>query len=377
MRTWRWASRRPPKRMLFLLAGGLLLLGALPSWAASSLFAWQINREGQLELRTSPNTSVRAFFQEGGRGQGPRVWFDLPGAPMRRRSVRGAGSLVEVRVGKPDPQTTRLVLEFSPDTKLDPRQLRLVGVARDRWRMDLRGLSRRSLPLIGEGDINAPTPPTYARGGGGGGGGFSPSTITPVPTGNLPTARNLPAVPRGRFRVVLDPGHGGPDPGAVGIGGLRETDVVLDVALQVAQLLQNQGVQVILTRTSEVDVDLPPRVALANRSGADVFVSLHANALSLDRPDVNGIETFYFQGGRSYELALSIQQQLMAVSPGTPDRGARPGRFFVIRRTVMPSVLTEMGFVTGEVDAPRLADARFRQSLAAAVAKGILDYLGQ
>jgi N-acetylmuramoyl-L-alanine amidase len=294
---------------------------------------------------------------------------------MRRRTVRGAGSLVEVRVGKPDPQTTRLVLEFSPDTKLDPRQLRLVGVARDRWRMDLRGLSRRSLPLIGEGDINAPAVASF--GGAAGAGRFSPSTITPVPTGNLPTARNLPAVPRGRFRVVIDPGHGGPDPGAVGIGGLRETDVVLDVALQVAQLLQNQGVQVILTRTSEVDVDLPPRVALANRSGADLFVSLHANALSLDRPDVNGIETFYFQGGRSYELALSIQQQLMAVSPGTPDRGARPGRFFVIRRTVMPSVLTEMGFVTGELDAPRLADARFRQSLAAAVAKGILSYLGQ
>ncbi|MEB3318092.1 MAG: N-acetylmuramoyl-L-alanine amidase [Cyanobacteriota bacterium] len=366
---------RSPKRTLVLLAGWLLLgLSALPARAASNLFAWRVNREGQLELRTAPDTLVRAFFQDGRRGQGPRVWFDLPGAPLRTRSVRGAGSLVEVRIGKPDPQTTRLVLEFSPGTQLDPRQLRLVGVARDRWRMDLRGVSRGNLPLMGEGDLEAPSFST-ARGNPRSG-GFTPSTITPVPTGNPPTARNLPAVPRGRFRVVLDPGHGGPDPGAVGIGGLRETDVVLDVALQVAQLLQNRGVQVLLTRTSEVDVDLPPRVALANRSGADLFVSLHANALSMDRPDVNGIETFYFQGGRSYELALSIQRQLMAVSPGTPDRGARPGRFFVIRRTVMPSVLTEMGFVTGEIDAPRLADARFRQSLAAAVAKGILDILG-
>lgn len=375
-RRWRWAPCRPPNRTLALLAGALLLsLAALPSRAASSLFAWQINREGQLELRTSPDTLVRAFFQDGRWGKGPRVWFDLPGAPMRSRTMRGAGSLVEVRIGKPDAQTTRLVLEFSPGTQLDPRQLRLVGVARDRWRMDLRGLSRRSLPLIGEGDIDAPS--FIAGGRGPRPGGFTPATITPVPTGNPPTARNLPTLPRGRFRVVLDPGHGGPDPGAVGIGGLRETDVVLDVGLQVAQLLQSRGVQVLLTRTSEVDVDLPPRVALANRSGADLFVSLHANALSLDRPDVNGIETFYFQGGRSYELAISIQQQLMAVSPGTPDRGARPGRFFVIRRTVMPSVLTEMGFVTGEIDAPRLADARFRQSLAAAIAKGILNVLGQ
>jgi N-acetylmuramoyl-L-alanine amidase len=376
MVTWRWrgTALRCPKRTLAVLVGWFLL-NAGPSWAASSLYAWQINRQGQLELRTTPGAAVRAYFEDGQRGQGPRVWFDLPGAPMRRRSVRGGGSLVEVRIGKPDPQTTRLVLEFSPGTKLDPRQLRLIGVSRDRWRMDLRGVSRRSLPLIGEGDIEAP--PMIAERRGSGGGRFSSSTITPVPTGRLPNARNLPSVQRGRYRVVIDPGHGGPDPGAVGIGGLRETDVVLDVGLQLAQLLQNRGVQVWLTRTSEVDVDLPPRVSLANRSGADLFVSLHANALSMDRPDVNGIETFYYQGGRAYELALSIQQQLMAVSPGTPDRGARPGRFFVIRRTVMPSVLTEMGFVTGDIDAPRLADARYRQQLAAALAAGILSYLGQ
>jgi N-acetylmuramoyl-L-alanine amidase len=117
-------------------------------------------------------------------------------------------------------------------------------------------------------------------------------------------------------------------------------------------------------------------VALANSSGADVFVSLHANALSMDRPDVNGIETFYFEGGRSRSLAEAIQRELMAISPGTPDRGARPGRFCVIRRTVMPSVLAEMGFVTGEIDNPRLADPNFRRRLAQAVATGILTYLG-
>jgi N-acetylmuramoyl-L-alanine amidase len=189
------------------------------------------------------------------------------------------------------------------------------------------------------------------------------------------TLEGMPVVPRGRFRVVIDPGHGGPDPGAVGIGGLRETDIVLDVGIQVAQLLQARGVQVLMTRTSEVDVDLPPRVSLANSSRADVFVSLHANALSMARPDVNGIETFYFRGGRSYRLAAALQDRLMAVSPGTPDRGARPGRFYVIRRTIMPSALAEMGFVTGEIDAPRLADPRHRRRLAQAVAAGILSFL--
>ena len=122
-------------------------------------------------------------------------------------------------------------------------------------------------------------------------------------------------------------------------------------------------------------MDLPPRVALANNNRADLFVSIHANALSMDRPDVNGVETFYFQGGRSSSLAQSIQNQLLAASPGTPDRGARSGRFFVIRRTVMPAALVELGFVTGQLDAPRLADAGFRRRLAVAIGMGILNYL--
>jgi N-acetylmuramoyl-L-alanine amidase len=349
----------------------LLLPAALPAWASSTLSAWRVSREGVLELRTSPGVPAQAFFEEGSGGRGPRVWIDLPGAPMRTRTVPAGGVLREVRIGRPDASTTRLVLEFLPGTRLDPRQLRLVGTARDRWRMELIGVRPGSLVMVGEGDLTAPSrfisrvPAPRA----GAGPGFSTSS-SPL------SADGLPVVPRGRFRVVIDPGHGGPDPGAVGIGGLRETDVVLDVSLQVARLLQARGVQVLLTRTTEVDVDLPPRVALANSSGADVFVSLHANALSMDRPDVNGIETFFFEGGRSRSLAETIQQQLMAISPDTPDRGARPGRFFVIRRTVMPSALVEMGFVTGEIDAPRLADPEFRRRLALAISAGILNYLG-
>lgn len=357
-----------PGPSTFGLLGLLLLLGGMPARAASALAAWQINRQGQLELRTSPGVQVKAFYEAGSGSTGPRIWFDLPGAPQNPRSIRGRGALREVRIGKPNPYTTRLVLEFQRGTRLDPRQLRLVGTARDRWRMDLRSLPPRSLVVMGEGNINAPTP-SWSRG--------SSVARSRVPStyGRPLSLEGLPSVPRGRYRVVIDPGHGGPDPGAVGIGGLRETDIVLDVGLQVAQLLQAKGVQVLMTRTSEVDVDLPPRVSLANRSRANVFVSLHANALSMSRPDVNGIETFYFRGGNSYALAATIQSQLMAVSPGTPNRGARPGRFYVIRRTVMPSALAEMGFVTGEIDAPRLRDPRHRRRLAQAVASAILSYL--
>ena len=363
-------GRAVRRRLALGLVGVLLALGELPARAASSLAAWQINRQGQLELRTTPGVRVRAFYEQGSGARGPRIWFDLPGAPLRPRVLRGGGALQQVRIGKPDPYSTRLVLEFQRGTRLDPRQLRLVGTARDRWRMDLRGLPPRSLVALGEGNIYASTPTSGWR-------RRDPIAWAPrLRTSRQPlTLEGMPVVPRGRYRVVIDPGHGGPDPGAVGIGGLRETDIVLDVGIQVAQLLQARGVQVLMTRTSEVDVDLPPRVSLANSSRADVFVSLHANALSMARPDVNGIETFYFRGGNSYGLAAALQDRMMAVSPGTPDRGARPGRFYVIRRTIMPSALAEMGFVTGEIDAPRLADPRHRRRLAQAVAAGILSFL--
>ena len=346
------------------LAALAVLLADLPAWA-SSLAAWRITRTGQLELRTSLDVRPQAFFEAGTALRGPRVWVDLPGAPSRTRTVRGSGALREVRIGRPDGLTTRLVLDFAPGTQLDPAALRLVGTARDRWRMELPGLANQTGSGLGEGDMDAVTRDVAQR-------------DTPFPTASTPlSADGLPVVPRGRFKVVIDPGHGGPDPGAVGIGGLRETDVVLDVCLQMARLLQARGVQVLLTRTSEVDVDLPPRVALANSSGADLFVSVHANALSMARPDVNGIETFYFEGAgaASRRLASALQQQMLAISPGSPDRGVRIGRFFVIRRTVMPSALVEMGFVTGELDSRRLADANYRRRMALALSAGILNAL--
>lgn len=358
----------------------LLLLLSWPSLAAragSSLAAWRW-RADRLEIRTPPGTRPLAFYEAGGLGRGPRVWIDLPGAPSRTRTLTlpPGSALREVRIGRPDGDLTRLVLEFQSGTTLNPRDLRLVGTASDRWQMEFSALTPllagRTLPAIGEGDVEAPLDAGLRQPV------ISQTPLTPFPTDPTPlSADGLPIVPRGRFKVVIDPGHGGPDPGAVGINGLRETDVVLDVALQVAQLLQSRGVQVVLTRTTEVDVDLPPRVALANSSGADVFLSLHANALSMDRPDVNGIETFFFESAPSRALASAVQQQVLAVSPGSPDRGVRQARFFVIRRTTMPSSLLEMGFVTGSLDAPRLADPAHRRRLALAVAAGLLQYLGQ
>jgi len=362
-------ARLAASGVVSLLAGLLLWCGSAAMAAGSSLGAWRITRQGVLELRTSPDASLKAYFEAGSLGRGPRLWVDLPGAPSRSRSLGGSGALKAVRIGRPDAETTRLVLEFQPGIQLNPKLLRLLGTAPDRWRMPLIGLPTQGLVSMGEGDLDAATP----------------LSRTPEPRPSFPTspkplsADGLPVVPRGRFKVVIDPGHGGPDPGAIGINGLRETDVVLDVALQVARLLEARGVVVEMTRTSDIDVDLPPRVALANSSGADAFISIHANALSLARPDVNGIESFYFAGGSqaglSRQLADAVQRQMLGVSPGSPDRGVKAARFFVIRRATMPSTLVEMGFVTGQLDAARLRDPNFRRRMALALATGILNYL--
>jgi N-acetylmuramoyl-L-alanine amidase len=187
-------------------------------------------------------------------------------------------------------------------------------------------------------------------------------------------ASDLPQVNRGRFRIVIDPGHGGPDPGAVGIGGNQEKDVVLEISLQVAELLRNKGVEALLTRSGDIDVDLPPRVQLANNSGADAFVSIHANALSMSRPDVNGLETFYFQSLQGRNLASAIHASLLKTVRRT-DRGVKEGRFYVIKATRMPSTLVEVGFLTGSDDAADMMDPAHRRQLSLAIAAGILDYL--
>lgn len=173
--------------------------------------------------------------------------------------------------------------------------------------------------------------------------------------------------------MVIDPGHGGRDPGAVGIGGLQESGIVIDISQQVADLLEQQGVQVRMTRTTDVEVDLAPRVNMANQANATVFVSIHANAISLSRPEVNGVETFYYSSGRG--LADSIQSSILEAIPEMNDRRVRQANFYILRNTRMPAALVEVGFVTGADDAPRLRDPAFRSRMAAAIARGILRYM--
>ena len=158
------------------------------------------------------------------------------------------------------------------------------------------------------------------------------------------------------------------------INGLQEKKIVLDIGTQVAVLLQRQGVQALLTRADDRDLDLEPRVQMAEQSNATVFVSIHANAISLSRPDINGLETYYYDSGK--QLAQTIHQNVLQMT-GVSDRGVRKARFYVIRKTSMPSVLVEVGFVTGRDDASRLSNGAYRTQMADAIARGILQYLQQ
>ncbi len=207
------------------------------------------------------------------------------------------------------------------------------------------------------------------------GSGFPPNNNPPsFPNNSANLPIELPTV-RGRPVVVIDPGHGGRDPGAVGIGGMQEADIVLDISQQVTNLLEAQGVQARLTRTQDVEIDLAPRVNLANGINADLFVSIHANAISMSRPDVNGLETYYL--GSGLELANTIHRSILQAIPEMNDRRVRRANFYVLRNTRMPAVLVETGFVTGAEDARRLQDPAFRSRMAAAIARGILQYLQQ
>ncbi len=333
----------------------------LPVRSSSALAAWSINSNGVLELRTKSNTNLKAYFQKANQISGDRFWVDFPGELKNPRIIKGNGPIKEIRLGKPKKGKTRLVIEFKEKTYLNPLTWRLVGLDQNRWRIKLFN-PKYSFKKIGEGQVV--------------------KRIGKIKENQKLTHKKndyhylkLPDVKQNKFSVVIDPGHGGPDPGAIGIGGIRETDVVLEVSKIVKKLLSEKGVKVRLTRKNEVDLDLPPRVSFANNTDADIFVSIHANASRGKRRDINGLETFYYRGWRGRLLAKQIQKQILRVSPGSPDRGVKQGRFYVIKNTRMPAVLVEIGFLTGRLDARRLEKTTHRKRLAYAITKGILEYL--
>jgi N-acetylmuramoyl-L-alanine amidase len=175
--------------------------------------------------------------------------------------------------------------------------------------------------------------------------------------------------------VVLDPGHGGQDPGAVGCG-LEEKDVVLDVGRRLDGLLQAAGLRTAMTRADDRFIELRARAAFANDRGATLFVSMHANA-NAGQP-ATGTETWIARAASntSNQLAGRLQRELVA-EWGLRDRGVKREDFSVLVNTSMPAALTEMAFINRcDPDAALLGNADARQRIAAAHARAITGQLG-
>lgn len=175
----------------------------------------------------------------------------------------------------------------------------------------------------------------------------------------------------GIFRVVLDPGHGGEDPGAV-VGEVQEKDINLAIALQVRELLAEQEeIEVLMTREQDVYPTLTDRADFANENQADLYISIHVN--SLEDESFAGIMTFFHPEKRSSRAYAQAIQDALTTASGGLDRGVRSEDYAVLRETDMPAVLVETGFMTCPEELALLLDKDYQQHLAQGIAQGILD----
>jgi N-acetylmuramoyl-L-alanine amidase len=241
----------------------------------------------------------------------------------------------------------------------------------------------------------------------------APLTPPAVPSANsdgkFSLARQLGL---GISRIVIDAGHGGHDPGAQG-NGIKEAELVLDVALRLSKLVRKQGIEVVMTRDTDVFIPLEERTAIANREGADLFLSIHANAARNTK--ARGIETYFLNFAsnpaaeavaarensasgltmhslpeivraialnnkldESRDFAEMVQRamtrRLSARNKQLKDLGVKQAPFVVLIGAVMPSVLAEISFVTNRQEGALLKTGAYRQQIAEALLDAVLRY---
>lgn len=175
----------------------------------------------------------------------------------------------------------------------------------------------------------------------------------------------LPSLPH---TIVLDPGHGGEDPGAIN-DVLYEKEITLQTATFLQEKLENSGAKVIMTRTDDTFVSLEDRVALANSSDADLFFSLHYDAS--ENPEDTGTTTYYYNKKSSQGLAESINPYLMEELP-LPNNGIRFGDYQVIRDTDMPGLLFELGYMSNPKDIAAFSQESYQEQAAQSIFDGLV-----
>ncbi|RII27975.1 MAG: N-acetylmuramoyl-L-alanine amidase [Geobacter sp.] len=335
----------------------------------------------------------------------PRLYVDIKGArlvPGVKDIHIGDGLLKTARIAQYRADTVRVVLDMESikDYKIfafsDP--FRII--------IDVKGERRE--------ELTKPSQPVLA-----------PLVLTPPVAKPEPVAKHEPVVLKkhpkqtiGKVRrIVVDPGHGGHDPGALGAGGTKEKDVVLQIGLKLARLLRDDlGVDVVMTRSTDEFIELQERTAIANKVGADLFVSIHANA-ALNR-NVSGIETYYLnlaktekaaqlaakENGTSLEKVSVLQAVLFDLMAnyklndsaqladdvqkavyrkvgsqytGVKNLGVKQGPFYVLVGATMPSILVETAFLSNEKEEGRLTDEQYQNATASGILEGVRLYVSR
>lgn len=198
-------------------------------------------------------------------------------------------------------------------------------------------------------------------------------------------------------KIVIDPGHGAQDPGTQNKQlGLQEKNITLTVSKMLAESLGAQGYQVVLTRSSDVFIPLEKRAEISNNNDADLFISIHCN--SAQNKDVRGVEVFcftpqghppcnrnniiqsdtlYYNGNKnnawSLVLGYYVQRQLVEITK-SPDRGLKRHRFVVLRESMAPSILIEMGFLSNPIEGVLMNDPQYQENIVKAISEGIHFY---
>lgn len=170
--------------------------------------------------------------------------------------------------------------------------------------------------------------------------------------------------------ICLDAGHGGTDPGAVN-GGKREKDITLNLALKVGALIGDK-VNVIYSRNNDTFIPLGNRCKISNNNKCDYFVSIHVN--SAENKSAFGIETFTYTvpGDKASKLAKNVQTNLIKAT-ASKDRGIKTANYYVLKHTIAPAILIEVGFISNEVECKKLCSDDYQYKLAKAIADGILN----
>ncbi|MGA2967016.1 MAG: N-acetylmuramoyl-L-alanine amidase [Terriglobales bacterium] len=329
-----------------------------------------------------------------------RIYFDLhdtallPELDGKTMDI-GDVALTRVRIARPVAGVTRIVLDtkdgsnFSVSMESSPYRLVVELRNSDKALAANQFSPKNAVPKLTPAPVNA----------------AAAAALAAKPSGAPVTAKT------GKFRIVLDAGHGGWDLGTVGRQGLMEKDLVLDVTQRLGKLLAARlGSEVMFTRTDDTYLPLEQRADIANQAQADLFVSVHANYSS--SAAARGVETYYTNlfsapGSREVEkredatsakltpvslsagglhekieesrrLAASVQRSLYATlaasSPDIRNRGIKDSAFAVLTGTTMPAILTEISFVSSPTDERNLQSATYRQQIAEALYQGIARY---